>query len=115
MLWLIRHGESEANAGGVTSAFDTIALTPRGLRQAERVALLFPDAPQRIVTSSYLRARQTAELTLRRFPAVSVTQDSVHEFTYLAVSRCQNTTFMDRLPMVQEYWQRLDPGYADGE
>jgi 2,3-bisphosphoglycerate-dependent phosphoglycerate mutase len=69
--WLIRHGQSETNAGGPSSDPAAVPLTPLGRWQAEQVAAAFAGAPALIVTSPYLRARQTVEPTISRFPAVA--------------------------------------------
>jgi broad specificity phosphatase PhoE len=115
MLWLVRHGESESNAGAATSDFAAISLTERGHEQAQRVAEACPRQPERVIVSTYRRARQTAEPLLRRFPRVPVEEQSVHEFTYLAASRCPNTTPGQRLPLVEAYWNRMDPDHCDGD
>src|SRR4051812_43055625 len=60
-IWLIRHGESESNAGLPTSDTAKIALTPRGFAQAECIVAAFTRPPSLIVTSPYLRAIQSAQ------------------------------------------------------
>jgi broad specificity phosphatase PhoE len=60
-VWLIRHGQSESNAGLPSTDWRAIPLTTLGRRQAEHVAGVFADPPQFIVTSPYLRASQTAQ------------------------------------------------------
>jgi 2,3-bisphosphoglycerate-dependent phosphoglycerate mutase len=91
MLWLVRHGESEANAGDVTGDRDSPPLTAVGRDQATRVASAFPAAPDRVVLSPYVRAIQTAGPLLARFPAVLVESAAVQEFAYLAAHRHQGT------------------------
>lgn len=113
--WFIRHGESEANAGGRTSDPAAIGLSNVGREQAELAATRFYKAPELIVTSPYARARQTAEPIIRKYPGARVEEWSVQEFTYLSPSRCKNTTTAERIPMVKEYWGRCDPFYCDGE
>ena len=70
--WLVRHGESAANAGTATTDPATIPLTPRGHDQAERVAVALSERPDLIVVSPYLWTRETAEPAMRRFPDVPV-------------------------------------------
>lgn len=113
--WLVRHGESDANAGIATTDPATIPLTPLGRRQAQQVATTFPQRPDLIVVSPYLRTQQTAGPTIRRFPDVPVETWPVQEFTYLAPGRCIDTTAEQRRPLVQAYWDRCDAGHADGE
>ena len=115
LIWIIRHGESEQNAGLPSSDPSLAPLTDVGRDQAARVAQHFPEQPNFVVVSPFIRARQTAEPCLDRFAGVDCQEWPVHEFTYLAPARCQDTTVADRLPMVRDYWQRCDPTHEDGE
>ena len=113
-VWLIRHGESAANAGAATLTADSIPLTSRGVEQAKTIADTLPLSPELIVTSPYLRARQTAEPTIRRYPVARVEEWRVEEFTYLSSCSGKPTTANDRRPLVKEYWDRRDVHYCDG-
>ena len=53
-IWLIRHGESIANAGEPTQDHAAIPLSEKGLQQAQELALAIPSAPDLIVTSPFL-------------------------------------------------------------
>lgn len=115
-IWLIRHGESIANAGEPTQDHAAIPLSEKGLQQAQELALAIPSAPDLIVTSPFLRAQQTAMPTIGRFPqAHTGIWDCIHEFVYLAPATCVGTTFAQRRPRVIAYWRKLDPDYIDGE
>jgi broad specificity phosphatase PhoE len=114
-VWLIRHGESEANAGLPTEKPQTIELTAKGHQQAKDLASAFVTPPDLIVTSPYLRARQTVRYTCDRFPEIPFTEWEVQEFTYLAPIRYLGTTTDERRPMVEVYWQNGDPLFIDGE
>jgi 2,3-bisphosphoglycerate-dependent phosphoglycerate mutase len=114
-VWLIRHGESEANAGLPTEKPQTIELTAKGHQQAKDLASAFVTPPNLIVTSPYLRARQTVRYTCDRFPEVPFAEWEVQEFTYLAPIRYLGTTTDRRRPMVEVYWQHGDPLFLDGE
>ncbi len=113
-VFLIRHGESLANAGHVTSDPSSIPLTAQGWVQARHVAASFEHEPSMIITSSYLRTQQTAEPTQKRFPQIFHEIWLVHEFTYLSPNHCVNMTAAQRRPLVQEYWERCDPDWIDG-
>jgi len=113
-IWLIRHGESESNAGLPTGATGQIALTPRGLAQAQAIAAAFDRAPDLIVASSYRRAIETAELLRDRFPAVPYQEWPIHECVTLADFRRNDTTPEQRRPLLAAYWERCDPHYIDG-
>jgi broad specificity phosphatase PhoE len=114
-IWLIRHGESAANAGLPTLSAESIPLTERGHGQAQRVAGSFSGDPSLIVTSPFLRARQTALPTIERFPLSQVEQRPVQEFTYLHLGDRGETTANDRRPLVEEYWKRGDVEHCDGD
>lgn len=114
-IWIIRHGESTANAGGITSDHRTIPLSPLGEEQALRISQMFDEEPTLIITSPFNRAIKTAEPTIKRFPNVEHIIWPIEEFTYLAPHTCVNTTAVERKARVDEYWNRMDPDYIDGE
>ncbi|MDP9195372.1 MAG: histidine phosphatase family protein [Pseudomonadota bacterium] len=67
-FWFVRHGESEANRDGIRSGQMDTPLTDLGRRQAlDLVPALAPldPAPQRLVTSTLSRARETAQIINR--------------------------------------------------
>ncbi|MBW4466893.1 MAG: histidine phosphatase family protein [Pegethrix bostrychoides GSE-TBD4-15B] len=113
-VWLIRHGESEANAGLPTESPTKTPLTELGHRQAEQVAQAFNQAPDLIITSPYWRTQQTAAPTRVRFPQVPHQVWHVQEFTYLAPDRYVGSTIAERLPHSDRYWQHNDPLFVDG-
>lgn len=113
-VWLIRHGESEANAGLSTITPSEIALTDAGWKQARQISLAFEEAPTLIVTSYYLRAIQTAQPTIERFPKVPIETWDVQEFTYLSTEKLGKSSKAERLPFVNAYWKNSEPNYLDG-
>jgi broad specificity phosphatase PhoE len=65
-IYIVRHGETDGNFGGVIQFPDT-PLNPRGLAQADAVAARLADAGiRRILASDYARAHTTAEAIGRR-------------------------------------------------
>jgi 2,3-bisphosphoglycerate-dependent phosphoglycerate mutase len=115
-IFLIRHGESKANAGFATSDPKRIILTERGFDQARDVAHFLHSkvSLDLIVTSPYLRAIRTAERTKLVFPDVCVEEWKVQEFTYLTSMHRESTTIEDRRPLVDLYWEIGDPSFVDG-
>lgn len=113
-IWLIRHGESAANVGLATKSPALIPLTELGHRQAGLVAETFPIAPDLIITSPYLRAKQTSEPTIKRFSSTQVEEWPVEEFTYLSLGDSPEMTSAERRPLVEQYWNRCDENYGDG-
>lgn len=114
IAWLIRHGESEGNAGLPTTNAGGSALTARGVEQAELVAAAFDGPPALIVVSPYRRAAQTAAATAARFPAVPREEWPVQEFTYLGRLHGRLTTAAERQRLREAYWARADPWHVDG-
>lgn len=116
---MIRHGKSQSNAGILTTDPESVELTGLGYTEAHCIAKQFEDeqvpSPSLIVTSSYKRTKQTAELTYSLFPDVPVEVWPVQEFTYLS-----NEEFVypsgkeDRKPLVDVYWEICDPELVDG-
>lgn len=112
--WLIRHGESESNAGLPTNGPSSAPLTGVGAEQAEHVAGAFTESPTLIVTSPFVRAAQTAQPTIKRFPGVPIVEWPVQEFTYLGDLHGPLTTAEQRRPHAESYWERCDPAYVNG-
>lgn len=108
-FWFIRHGESISNVNLPTTHPAVSELTPRGELEAEHIALAFSEAPDLIVVSPFVRARQTAVPTINRFPHVPVEEWPVYEFTYLHPQRYNGTTGSERGPHARGYWERCDP------
>lgn len=113
-IWLIRHAESESNAGLPTQHPAATPITARGRQQSQQIALSLPRPPSLIITSPYLRTSQTAKPTLERFPEAVQSEWQIQEFTFLAPDKYYKTTVYQRRPMVEVYWQRCDPFYLDG-
>jgi broad specificity phosphatase PhoE len=111
-VFLIRHGESESNAGLPSADPGSAPLTPDGHRQATQVAQVLADVPALIVTSPYLRARQTARPMISRYPAAARQEWPVQEFTYLGELHGRATTAREREPYARAYWDRADPDAA---
>jgi len=111
---LIRHGESELNVGlPSTKPTKFTPLTDLGQRQSKAVATVVP-IPNLIVTSPYLRSKQTAQSTVQRFPDCPQTEWQVQEFEYLAFS-AQVRDRTEIFQLCKAYWQRRDPFYRDAE
>jgi broad specificity phosphatase PhoE len=115
MVFLVRHGESLANAGGITCDHAAIPLTELGWQQARDFAAGFTGSPALFVVSPFQRAQQTAAPMLERFPRVPVEEWPVQEYTYLEPTRYNDLSIHQRKPDVLAFWGRADPAYRDGE
>ena len=117
-VFLIRHGESQSNAGQPTTCPHNVALTPLGHQQAQRIAnfLSFYSSLGLIVTSPYLRTKQTAKptLSLPLFHSVPTEEWQVQEFTYLSSMHHEQSTTEERRPRVDAYWEQHQPSFVDG-
>ena len=112
--WLIRHAESEGNAGRPTETPASNPLTERGHAQAGELAARFEQPPDVVVLSPYLRTQQTAAPLIARFPQVLVEEWPVQEFTFLAPAKYAGTTEAQRRSSVQAYFAACDPMARDG-
>jgi 2,3-bisphosphoglycerate-dependent phosphoglycerate mutase len=113
---LMRHGESESNVGLPTSSPTTVILTELGKEQAKCIAQYLKShfSLDLIVTSSYQRAKHTADPTKLFFRSIPEKEWPVHEFTYLSSMHGEISTVHDRRPLVDAYWEICDPFYIDG-
>jgi len=109
-----RHGESATNAGQTTDDPASIPLTDVGRQQAQAIADRFDIEPDRLVSSPFLRAQQTAAPTKSRFRSIDFELWPIHEFTYLSPARCAGTSVTQRRPWAQAYWDDADPQKVDG-
>jgi len=114
-IWLIRHAESESSAGKRSSDPAEIPLSQNGFEQAKNMVKKFIDPPNLVVASPYIRTQETAAPLLKKYSDVPIEQWKVHEFTFPYPSICQNTTQVERLPMVIKYWEECDLAYCDGQ
>ena len=118
-IWFFRHAQSLANADKNFRADDfsipSVSLSPEGYKQAEKLINSFSVAPELIITSSYIRTKQTAAPLLKKYKNVPREEWQTQEFTYLSLERCFDTTMLDRRPWVEEYWQKSDPLRSDGD
>lgn len=82
-LFLVRHGQTEANLRGVFCGLTDVALTPLGVEQAGDVAgwladVAFADG----VSSQLLRARHTADIVLAGHPLNAGINDQLNEMNF---------------------------------
>lgn len=113
-LWLVRHGESLANAGFPTLDSASPGLTDLGREQAEKFAALVSQRPDRVLTSKYIRTSETAAPLLKRFQMEPEVEE-IHEWDFLSTSRYANTTHAERQTAVAVFRATADPNTVDGE
>src|SRR6266700_4817704 len=114
-VWFIRHGECTANIGDATSSAHEAHLTARGWQEAYAIADYLSHLPEhkltRIISSPYIRARQTALATQDMLGVKNVETLPVQEFNYLALPNRVSTTSAQRSPLVKDYCERCKPFY----
>lgn len=114
-LWLIRHGESAMNAGVWTINPAESPLTSKGLIQASACALEIKHQPDVLLCSPMLRAQQTAQYIINRWPTLQCTNWPIQEFIYCSPIKLQDLSSVKRKKMIADYWSRCDIDYCDGE
>nr|WP_199159172.1 histidine phosphatase family protein [Pedobacter sp. ASV2] len=114
-VWFIRHAESVANVGLPTSDFGEIGLTIKGFEQADTLAHGINKTPDLIVVTPFLRTQQTAKALIEKYPNVPTEIWPLQEYQFLAQQYCINSTIKQRKPHVDDYWQKCDPEYVQGD
>jgi broad specificity phosphatase PhoE len=112
--WLVRHGQSQSNAGEMTVSAGATGLTGLGQRQAEAWAGSFTAVPDLIVCSPFVRTQETAAPFCARFPLVPVEIWPVQEFSGLAPARYEQTDQLQRRAWVHAFWSEPDPHFVEG-
>lgn len=115
ILTFIRHGESIANAGGVTMAHDAIPLSELGKAQAQALAAVLDLQPSKIVVSEFLRTHHTALPFCDKVSMQPVIHAGLNEFSCLDPDLIQGMVGAQGRPMAEAYWQAADPERRMGE
>lgn len=113
-VYFVRHGQSTANIGLPAGRHSEIPLTDKGVAQAARVAGLWQRTPDVIISSPFLRARNTAAHLRERYPDVAYEEWPIQEVSILADDIDAPTPFEHLRPRVEAFWNRLDPDYVEG-
>jgi broad specificity phosphatase PhoE len=113
-IYFVRHGESVANAGGVTMEHALIPLSSLGRAQAEAIATVLAIQPSRVLVSKFVRARETAQPFCARAGAQAEVHPLLHEFSALDPATIECMTGEQRRPIANAYWQAADPSARMG-
>ncbi len=82
-LFLVRHGQTEANLRGVFCGLTDVALTPQGVEQAGEVAGWLANVDfAHSVSSQLIRARHTADIVLAGHPLKANTDAQLNEMNF---------------------------------
>ena len=132
-LYLVRHGQSQGNVArdaadeaglheiGIEMRDVDVPLSDLGLQQAEAAGRWFAELPEDerpevILSSPYVRARQTAELickagALAGGPAKSIVDERLREREFGIFDRLTTLGIRDRFPEEAAHRQRLGKFY----
>lgn len=117
-LYIVRHGESEANQGGKTQPDKQIPLTELGIQQAQNVAdRLSAHLPHvgAVYTSEMLRTQQTGRFFCQQHAITPKILPCLNEFSIFDHNDILGLTGEQRRPLTQAYWQRANPDERCGE
>ena len=113
-VWLIRHGQSESNAGLPSTDWRGIPLTELGQRQAARIAGVFADPPQLIVSSPVPAGPADGAADDRPLPRGGLRgMAGPGVLLPRGPSTGSATTSHERAPEVRAYWEQADPQHAE--
>ncbi|MEM8859895.1 MAG: histidine phosphatase family protein [Chloroflexota bacterium] len=113
-FYLIRHGQSRANAGYPLLPNDKEPLTELGEEQAKMTAAHLKKTPDLIVTSTYFRTWQTSAPTREKFPSARHEVWPIEEFHQLTPEMEEGETVHELIPKFHEHWGRYDAHYVQG-
>lgn len=113
-LYLIRHGQSQANAGGVTLENPLVPLTELGELQARAVAPLLPATADTIWSSPFKRALDTAAPYCTRMGRPPAMHDDLREFETVDTLQMSGRSSAEREAVVARYWLNPDPDVRTG-
>lgn len=113
-IFIIRHAESESNAGIVFEHQNIIKITNNGRKQAEDLLQVL-EKPDKIICSKYIRTIETAEPLMNKFPESEIhLWIDVYEFQPLNSEKYKGITKEQRDELVRQYWLKMSPFYNDG-
>lgn len=82
-LWLVRHGETEANVAGLYSGHAPTPLTARGITQAQTLNTLLKQVPfEQVLCSELERAQHTARVVLAGRDLPLLTRPELNEMFF---------------------------------
>jgi Fructose-2,6-bisphosphatase len=113
-IYFIRHGESTANAGGLSVESKKVALTTRGERQAQLLAENFDQTPAGVLVSEFKRAQQTAAPYCAKWDQTPIPEALLNEFETLSFELIDGLYGDQRSPLVKAYWEEAAPDKLTG-
>jgi alpha-ribazole phosphatase len=113
-ILLVRHGQSQANAGGVTLENSLVPLTKLGELQAQALAPLLPSTAADIWSSPFRRALDTATPYCERIAQPAARHDDLREFEVIDTLQMRGSAFTERNAAVVRFWETAEPDHRMG-
>jgi broad specificity phosphatase PhoE len=113
-IYLIRHAQSQANAGGMTLENPIVPLTALGELQARALAPLLLPTRVRIWSSPFKRTLDTAAPYCARMGVTAAVHDDLREFETVDTVQLRGSPCEERESVVAGYWMKSDPGHRSG-
>jgi alpha-ribazole phosphatase len=113
-IYLIRHGQSQANVGGITLENPLVPLTELGHLQARTVAALLPAAAPSICSSPFKRALDTASPYCGRVGLTPITHDDLREFEVVDTLKLRGAPGAERTAILTRFWLTAEPDLRTG-
>jgi broad specificity phosphatase PhoE len=112
-IYLVRHGGSVSNAGGITMPHALIPLTEAGRKQADALSAQLPAQSPRILASPFVRALDTAEPYAKRLQVKIGEEPLLQEFDMVAPVLIAGMDQAQRRPIADAFWKECDliPGW----
>ena len=109
-IYLIRHAQSESNAGQTVRPNHQINITDVGKTQAQELAdwlsANVTEPVTEIFVSQYLRTQQTAHPYLQSTKRTATVIDELHEFNFLDFDTIKDLSFDDIRVIADDFWQQ---------
>lgn len=107
-FYILRHGQSEANIAGKFGHVPEAQLTKSGIEQAQKAAARFGSVHfDRIISSEFVRARQTAEIIAKERKLVVNTTHALRERSYGRLNGKTKKELQDELQDLYELYLQM--------
>ena len=118
-LWLVRHGQSQANVDGLYSGISETPLTEPGIVQAQAVGNLLNHVEfEKVLCSELGRAQQTMQLILQQRRVPVITEPRLNEMNFGDWEMCHHRdlqrTDAKNYAAWCEDWQNVVPKNGEG-
>lgn len=113
-IFLIRHAQSQANAGGATLENPVVPLTELGALQARTLAALLPSTTPAVWSSPFKRALDTAAPYCERLGVTARTHPVLREFEVIDTVLMRGCPFAEREAVLTKYWLAAEPDARTG-